>query len=138
MAAKKRVQKATPATLIPELVFNRDANSYKVSETGFCVGTILGAIDSAQKCGRNKPVLIANTAAAVHYVKFGASNVAAPTGLTDGIMIPAGSLVVLASGPNEYIRSDSASVGAYVGTEQILDDGDQQQPVFPNTNAANP
>lgn len=123
---------------MPELAFNRDANSYKVSETGFAVGVILGAIDSAKECGRNKPVLVANSAAVIHFVKFGSSSVAAPTGLSDGIMIPPNSLIVLASGTNQFIRSDSNAVGAYVATEQILDDADQQQPVFPNPNAANP
>jgi len=129
MAIKKRVQKAVSASLIPELVLNRDANSYKVSETGFQVDTFLGAIDTAKNCGAQKPVVIANSDGSVHFVRFGDASVAAPTGLTDGIMIPPNSLRVLVSGSNTFIRSDSNKVGAYVATEQILADGSDQPAV---------
>lgn len=129
MATKKRVQKAVPATLIPELTFNRDANSCKVSETGFEVDTFLGAIDTAKNCGPQKPVIIANSDGLIHFVRFGDASVAAPTGLTDGIMIPPNSLKVLASGANTFVRSDSNKVGAYVATEQILADAAEQPAV---------
>jgi len=306
MGVQKRVQKGVSASLIPELVLGRDSNSFKVSETGFVVDTILGPIDAAVKCGFQKPVMIANTAGVVHWVNFGdgslttlasgangvsakkiivtaadgvtadvngvtgtvssaASNfttagaqagdllinasggaddgtftilsvdtahrvtvdttvhgafvglaaqsftiasihvgtftsagatfvidlvhvgdtltiangadagtyavvsidgatqltvntaakaggftgvaaenytvktiITPPTDFTNGIMIPPNSLIVLPSGTKNWVRSDSSAVGAYVCTEQILQDGDQQQPVFPNNNPANP
>jgi hypothetical protein len=129
MAGKKRVQKAISATLIPELVVNRDANSIKVSETGFQVETFLGAVDTAQPCGQEKPVLIANSDGLIHYVRFGDSAVAAPTGLSDGIMVPPNALIVLASGTNTHIRSDSNKVGGYVATEQVITDAPPQPAV---------
>lgn len=302
----KRIQKAVGSTLIDQLVLNRDANSKKVSETGFTVDSILGPIDAAIQCGFQKPIMIANTAGVIHWVNFsdgslvtiasGVNGVSAkkvivtavdgvtanvsgvtgtvssaasnfttagvqagdllvnasggaddgtftilsvdtahqvtvdttvhgafvglaaqsftidsihvgtftsagaafiadlvhvgdtltiangadagsyavvsidgatqltvntaakvggfvgvaaetytvktintpPTDFTNGIMIPPNSVIMLASGTKNWVRSDSTAVGAYVCTEFVIRDGDQQQPVSPNTNPANP
>lgn len=125
----KRMRKSVSASVIPELVFNRDGNSFKVSETGFSVETFLGTLNTAKECGKNKPVMIANSAGTVAYVKFGDSAVVAPTGLADGVMVPPNSLIVLASGSNTHVIASAVTVGGYVGSEQILEDASNQPSV---------
>lgn len=118
----KRVKKSISPSNLVNVVFNENANSNKTSETGFDYSDgILGPIGSATLCGANKPVMVCNSDTSIHYVKFGDSSVTAPTGLSNGIMIPSGQCVVLASGANTHVISDSATVGAYVAEEDIVD-----------------
>jgi hypothetical protein len=77
--------------------------------------TILGALDAAKSVGLGAGVRCINTDAVVHYVAIGAAAMAAPTGFTDGIAIPAGQLVVINTADlGDYIRSDSNKVGGYL------------------------
>jgi hypothetical protein len=127
--ATKRVGKTYGIDLMKQLAFNPNANSFKVSESGFDIGTILGDISAGKSCGANVPVIVVNTAAAWGYVKFGPTNPAAPTGIADGIGIPPNGFVVLSSGANSFIRSSAATIGAYVANGQTISTGSDQSAV---------
>lgn len=125
----KRKKDSRGASLMPVLSFNDGANSFKVSETGFDVVTILGSLATAVECGKNKPVIIANNAAAAAFIKFGTSAVAAPTGLSDGLFLPPNSLTVWSSGQNTHVRASAATVGGYVANEDAITDAADQAAV---------
>ena len=77
--------------------------------------TILGSLSVAKAVGLGAIVRCINTDVAVHYVAIGAAAMAAPTGMTDGIAIPAGQLVTINTADlGDYVRSDDAKVGGYL------------------------
>jgi hypothetical protein len=126
MATKRAKAPVTGPGAQAHIRFNENANSDKVSETGFdFTGGILGPINTAVLCGANKPVMVCNTDTVVRFVLFGDNTVAAPTGLSDGIMIPPQTCMMLSSGTNTHIRSSSANVGAYVAVENVSDGASQ-------------
>jgi hypothetical protein len=105
---------------IGQLAFNEKACAQKNVIVGGSYD-ILGPIGNAVRVGPYASIMVANTdAAAGHYVALGDSSIAAPTGLADGIYVPAGGILYISSGLNTYIRSDSASVGAYKVQDSIV------------------
>lgn len=124
MATKrKRLKHSEPL----QLAFNDAANSLKVSESGLDAETFLGALNAAGvPCGANKQIIVMNNAAAVAFIKFGTTaGMAAPTGITDGIMLPPNSTTVWCSGVNTHIRSSAVTVGGIVARDDISTGNDQ-------------
>lgn len=97
---------------IAQQTFSAEAKVQRNSEAGLS-WTAVGALDAAKQVGTNVSVLVYNSDTAVHYVKFGASNVTAPTNATNGIPVPPGLTAVYSSGPNTHVISDSALVFGY-------------------------
>ena len=123
---KKTLPPSTGPANQTQLRFNEDACSDKVSETGFNyfygasnAEGLLGALNTAKRCGKFKPVMVFNVSAAVVYVKFGDSTVTAPTGGADGVPIPPNNYVVLASGQNEFVISNVATTFGYAAKENV-------------------
>jgi hypothetical protein len=128
--ATKRKSTSRGASEAPILSFNDAANSFKVSETGFDIVTIVGSVAAGVAIPANKPIVIMNTAAAWGYVKLSTATIgAAPTGITDGIGIPPNGILVLASGANTQIRSSAATIGVYVANEATISTGSDQAAV---------
>ncbi len=72
--SKGVVGQVTSPSNVTQVVFNENANSNKVSESGFdFTGGFLGAILTAKVCGANKQVKVCNSANAVAWVAFGSS-----------------------------------------------------------------
>lgn len=126
MATKRAKAPVTGPAAQHHIRFNENANSDKVSETGFDFsGGILGDLSAGVRCGPNKPVMVCNNNAAVAFVVFGDISVGAPASIADGIMLPPNSCTVLSSGANTHVRSSAATVGGYVAVENISDGASQ-------------
>lgn len=110
-------KKITNLGSIHQNTYSDDAKVLRVAETGHNLAP-KGAIATAVKVGDGQPVMVFNSDTNPHYVKFGDESVAAPSGPANGIPIPAGQFLVLNSGANMWIRSDSATVYAYSGDNE--------------------
>jgi len=104
---------------IGQLQFNEKACAQKNLLVGGSYD-ILGPIGSAVRVGPYASVMVANTDTSGHFVTFGDSSVAAPTGLSDGIFVPAGGVLYVSSGVNAYIIADDVTVGAYKVQDSIV------------------
>jgi len=115
---KQRLRKLTATNTrdpneIGSAQFDPTSGGKRVLEVGKTL-SILGTLDTAKFAVAGATVWCFNTDTAAHYVKTGGSSVAAPTGLADGIAIPAGDYFAVCMGLDTYIRSDSNKVGGYV------------------------
>lgn len=112
MAIRPKAQRTMSIAEIGQLTFNeRSGGNRNVSVGG--AYDILGAIGTAVRCGTFASLMIANTTAIGHFVKFGDSTVAAPTGVADGVYLPPYSNTFVGSGLFDYVRADVAGVAAY-------------------------
>ena len=114
----KRKEKSLQGQLDPNTIARDAYDVFAGGQGHFDVAPkvqILGALNVAVSVGYGSVVRCINTDAVVHYVAIGATGMAAPTGMADGIAIPAGQLVVINTADiGGYIRSDSNKVGGYL------------------------
>lgn len=104
--------------------FNWQAGGQKNIEIGPSL-QILGTLNgtgSLKKVGYGKSVRVYNNSASVGWIAFfdvaGGDTPAAPTGLADGIAVPANSYITVSSGTKDSIVGSAATLGAYL----IIDD----------------
>jgi hypothetical protein len=107
MARKTRDHK-----LLANLEHNEAAHAGREMEAGFPAG-IIAAVGAAEVLvGMHMPIRIVNVSGATIYVKFGATGLTAPTGMTDGIAILNNTVEFLNTGNNKYMRFNAASASA--------------------------
>jgi hypothetical protein len=108
----KRIRKILDIGSIVQSIFADGAATIRVAESGLDL-SILGALGAGVRVGSGAPIMCFNSAGAVAYVSFGVQGLAAPTGPTNGIPVPAGQSIMLNSGDQEWIRSSAATVYGY-------------------------
>lgn len=113
MATKSITRIADPGTVI-QSVFADLAAAIRMAESGLDL-TAVGALNAAVRIGMNTPILVYNSDSSVHYIKFGVQAVTAPTNASNGIPVLANSTIMLNSGAQAWVRSDSALVFGYKG-----------------------
>jgi len=113
-APGRKVRRITDLGTILQSIFADFAGVIKTAESGLNL-TPIGALDSAKRIGKNTPILVYNNDTSDHFVTFGADGVSAPSDATDGIPVLAGETMMLNSGDNAWVISDSASVFGYPG-----------------------
>jgi len=74
----------------------------------------LGDLATAKSANPGATIYCYNEDTATHWVKTGASAVAAPTGSANGIPIPPTSYFAVATGMDSFIRSDSNKVFGFL------------------------
>lgn len=107
----------SPSTIDLNL-YTVDANSKRDTEGGQHWNP-LGPLGAATYTGAYRSVLVFNSTASTHYVAIGGSSMAAPTGPSDGIPVPAGRSVVINTGAYDCVRSDSAGVYGYWAPDNL-------------------
>jgi len=110
----KKITRITDPGTIAQARFADEAGVDRVALGGIDLLPI-GALGTAVKVEQGSPVLVFNSAGSIAYVSFGAYNMAAPAGPTDGIPIAAGEKYMLNSGSNAWIRASAATVYGYKG-----------------------
>ena len=124
MTTKKAKGSATGPANQAQVRFNENANSDKVSETGFDFfsGVLLGELNTAAVLVTpNRPIYVFNNSAVVQYVAF-SQNPAMPAPATGaaGVPIAPYSGIVLASGENTYIRASAVTVFGYEADDNVV------------------
>lgn len=110
----KNIRRITDMGTLLQAIFADLAGSIKVSEGGLDLA-ILGALNTAVRVGPAAVIRVFNAGGATAYVAFGAQGMAAPTGPTDGIPVPAGQYLVVNSGAKEWVRASAATMFGYKG-----------------------
>jgi hypothetical protein len=92
--------------------YSADACSVRQGDAGLYWKPMAANISTAQKLPDiHCSCRIYNSDAAVQYVAFGADEtIAAPTSSLNGIPVLPGTIVVLSSGPNRWIRGSAATL----------------------------
>ena len=113
--AKNVYRRSAKNAGVPDQMYIYDTltNAQRNSEVGHIIKRILGALNTAVNVGYGVQLRIYNNDSAVHYVAFGDSTVAAPSSPANGIPVPAGQYILLGSGENTHVRSDSNTVFGY-------------------------
>lgn len=110
----KKIKKLTDIGTIQQAVFADNASVNRVAEAGLDLLPV-GSLSNAVRIGEATPIMIFNSGGAVAYVAFGAQDMAAPSGPTNGIPVPAGQLLMLNSGASAWVRASAATVYGYKG-----------------------
>lgn len=113
MKRTKETDKIRGFSNIPDMEYNEPAGAIKV--LGPIVGKLVpaGAADSERRFEAGVTIAFFNSDTVVHWVAFGATGLAAPTGYADGIPLAPRQFTVLAAGADTAAISDSAGVFAY-------------------------
>jgi len=104
--------KITNVLSVIQRIYSDRARVIRTAESGM-VWDPKGELSTALFCGTNKPIQLYNASGATQYVAFGAQGMSAPSSASDGFPIPAGSLFVINSGDNDWVRSSSNQVFGY-------------------------
>ena len=107
--------KRTDPSKIQQDIFSSLAKVYKVAQAGLS-WLPKGTATVAMRVDPSTPVMFFNNSSSVVFVKFAptSTGIAAPTGPSDGLPVPANQTVVYNSGSNSYYISSSAAVYAYL------------------------
>jgi hypothetical protein len=114
---RKSVSESIDQQAASSVEHNNLAGAKKVFSAGPGLD-IIGSVATAFNCGKGASLWLYNNSSSVAFVRFGAAAVAAPTGIADGIAIPANSYIELNSGNNDFVRASAATVGCY----KVIDD----------------
>ena len=117
---KKASDAVSGGNEVLDISYNRYAGALKMLPVAGMLTPIGSLATKVALPDLGTTVAIFNPTTGVLYVKFGNNTVTAPTGGADGIPVPAGQYLTLASGPYGYVIASGAVFGYLVEDDAFL------------------
>lgn len=115
-----RTNRSTTPGAQAQLTFNEASVAVRHVIVGPVISAILGGCTVATECGQYAALTIVNTTAAALYVAIGDSSVVAPTGVVDGIAVPANGVMHISTGEQTHVIASAPGLGVYKQKEDFI------------------